>query len=74
MRILRELTAQGEQPCSCVTETLDITKSTATHHWRVLRDAGVISQRPVGRNVLTAVRCDDLNARFPGLLDSILAC
>jgi DNA-binding transcriptional ArsR family regulator len=73
MQILRALTDTGECPCSGVTESLSITKSTATHHWRVLREAGVIHQRPDGRNVLTTVRCEDLNARFPGLLDTILA-
>lgn len=73
MQILRALTAEGECPCGSVSDSLGITKSTATHHWRVLREAGVISQRPDGRNTLTTVRCEDLQARFPGLLDAILA-
>lgn len=73
MQILRALTAEGECPCRSVTEALGVTKSTATHHWRVLREAGVIAQRPEGRNMLTTVRCEDLAVRFPGLLDAILA-
>ncbi len=73
MQIVRALTAAGECPCGDVTESLDITKSTATHHWRVLREAGVILQRPEGRNVMTTVRRADLQARFPGLLDTVLA-
>jgi hypothetical protein len=38
----------------------------------VLRDAGVINQRAVGRERLTELRRDDLEARFPGLLESIV--
>jgi DNA-binding transcriptional ArsR family regulator len=73
MQILRALAEAGE--CTCNAVPLDISKSTATHHWRVLREAGVIHQRPSGRTMLTVLRRDDLEARFPGLLDVVLgAC
>jgi DNA-binding transcriptional ArsR family regulator len=49
-----------------------VAKSTASHHFRVLREAGVIHQRAVGRERLTGLRRDDLEARFPGLLISIV--
>jgi DNA-binding transcriptional ArsR family regulator len=70
MQILRTLAEAGECPCNAV--PLDISKSTATHHWRVLREAGVIRQRPAGRTVLITLRRDDLEARFPGLLGIVL--
>ncbi|MGY1899217.1 hypothetical protein [Nocardia gipuzkoensis] len=38
----------------------------------MLRDAGVIWQRPSGRELLLSLRRDDLEARFPGLLDTLL--
>jgi hypothetical protein len=38
----------------------------------VLREAGVISQRPEGTARLNTLRREDLDARFPGLLDAIL--
>ncbi len=38
----------------------------------MLREAGVIEQRPVGTSRITYLRRKDLNARFPGLLDSVL--
>jgi hypothetical protein len=38
----------------------------------VLREAGVIHQRAVGRERLTELRRDDLEARFPGLLGSVV--
>ncbi|WP_235995465.1 hypothetical protein [Nonomuraea montanisoli] len=44
-----------------------------THHWRVLRDSGVIRQRPSGRENLLVLRREDLDARYPGLLDAILS-
>jgi DNA-binding transcriptional ArsR family regulator len=73
MQILRTIDQAGE--CACNAVPLDISKSTATHHWRVLREAGIIYQRPAGRTMLTTLRRDDLQARFPGLLDVILgAC
>ena len=51
---------------------LSITKSTATHHFRVLRDAGVIHQVEDGTARLNSLRREDLDARFPGLLDAVL--
>jgi DNA-binding transcriptional ArsR family regulator len=57
---------------ACGSFGLPIAKSTLTHHLRVLRDAGVITQRPVGTTRLSCLRRKDLDARFPGLLDSVL--
>ncbi len=71
LAVVRVLAGGGEHPCGTVLSK-DISKSTLTHHWRVLRDAGVITQRPSGREHLLSLRRDDLDARFPGLLDAIL--
>ena len=49
-----------------------VTKSTLTHHFRVLREAGVIVQRQEGTARLSRLRSDDLEARFPGVLDAVL--
>ncbi|PWU24937.1 MAG: transcriptional regulator [Candidatus Rokuibacteriota bacterium] len=57
---------------SCGSLGLPIAKSTLTHHLKVLREAGVIVQRPVGTSRMTCLRRKDLDARFPGLLDSVL--
>jgi DNA-binding transcriptional ArsR family regulator len=48
-------------------------KSTRSHHLRVLREAGVIATRAEGNYKYSRLRCDELNARFPGLLDSVVA-
>ena len=47
--------------------------STRTHHFRVLRNAGLVWQRDVGNGRMTRLRRDDLEAAFPGLLDQIIA-
>lgn len=58
---------------SCGSLELPVTKSTCTHHFRVLREAGVIHQRHEGTSRLNSLRRDDLDARFPGLLDTVLS-
>src|SRR5436190_22443760 len=71
LRIVAALAdADGEQ--SCGSFDVPVTKSTCTHHFRVLREAGVIHQRQEGAARLNALRRDDLEARFPGLLETIL--
>ncbi|MBO0652391.1 ArsR family transcriptional regulator [Streptomyces triculaminicus] len=53
---------------SCGWLGLDRPKSSLTHHFKVLREAGVIRQRQYGLERRSHVRIDDLEARFPGLL------
>ncbi|WP_028925855.1 ArsR/SmtB family transcription factor [Pseudonocardia acaciae] len=74
LEIVRVLAEHGERTCGVVGTQLstEISKSTLTHHWRVLRDSGVIWQRPHGREHLLTLRRDDLQLRYPGLLDSVL--
>lgn len=73
LAVIRLLDAGGEHNCGSVLNTLGVTsKSTMTHHWRVLRESGVIRQEPSGRENLLTLRREDLDARYPGLLDAIL--
>jgi DNA-binding transcriptional ArsR family regulator len=71
LRIVREL-ARSETPLACGSFALDISKSTRTHHFRVLREAGLIEQRREGTRKLSTLRRADIDARFPGLLDAVL--
>jgi DNA-binding transcriptional ArsR family regulator len=64
--------ARGDIERTCGSFDLPVTKSTCTHHFKVLREAGVIHQRQEGTTRLNALRRDDLEARFPGLLDTVL--
>ncbi|MFJ8667549.1 ArsR/SmtB family transcription factor [Streptomyces sp. NPDC093600] len=72
LRIVREM-AREETALSCSYFDLPVTKSTSTHHFRVLRESGVIQQIYRGTAKLNGLRRDDLDALFPGLLDSVLA-
>ncbi|MDQ3786384.1 MAG: helix-turn-helix domain-containing protein [Actinomycetota bacterium] len=73
LQIVRELARIGCDGVACGAIDLPVTKSTRTHHLRILRHAGVINVRPVGTSRISTLRRDDLDALFPGLLDSILA-
>jgi len=70
LAVIRVLADGAEHSCGSILS--GISKSTLTHHWRVLRDAGVIFQRPSGRENLLKLRTKDLEARFPGLMASVL--
>ena len=70
LAVVRALASEGERACGSLLQGQ--TKSTMTHHWRVLRDSGVIWQRPQGRENMISLRREDLDARFPGLLDTLL--
>lgn len=72
LRIVRELAQIGCDGIACGAIDLPVTKSTRTHHLRILREAGVIQVRPVGTSRITTLRRDDLDALYPGLLNGIL--
>ena len=48
-------------------------KSSMSHHFRILRDAGLVHTRAAGNVHQNTLRAAELNARFPGLLKAILA-
>ena len=70
LEIVAGLAGGDERACGSFDVT--VTKSTCTHHFRVLREAGLIRQRQQGTMRLNSLRRDDLEARFPGLLGTIL--
>jgi DNA-binding transcriptional ArsR family regulator len=69
--IVLTIADQGESRCSgflgCASKT------NLTYHIARLRDAGVIRVRPEGAARVVTLRRDDLDVRFPGLLDAVLA-
>jgi DNA-binding transcriptional ArsR family regulator len=62
----------AEQGLNCQAFSLPVTKSTGTHHFRVLREAGVIRQCRQGTSRINELRRAELAELFPGLLDSVL--
>ncbi|MBV6698466.1 helix-turn-helix transcriptional regulator [Kitasatospora aureofaciens] len=71
MTIVRTLAAEPERACG--TFPVDVAPSTLSHHFKVLRESGVVQQREEANRRLTALRAADLDERFPGLLGTVLA-
>jgi len=69
--IVRALAEQGETVCG--TLELGVSKATRSHHYRVLREAGVTNTRVEGTRRYVSLRRADLDARFPGLVDALVA-
>jgi DNA-binding transcriptional ArsR family regulator len=70
LQIVRVLAADGERACGTV--ELGVSKATRSHHLKTLREAGVTLTRIEGTHRYVSLRHDDLEARFPGLLDAVL--
>jgi DNA-binding transcriptional ArsR family regulator len=71
LKVVRTLAIETERACG--TFELGVTKATASHHFKVLREAGIVRKRAEGARAYLTLRRDDLDARFPGLLDAVLA-
>ena len=72
---VRFVASRGESWCAQVIEEagLPMTKPTFSHHLRILREAGIITKRIQGARGYMSLRKGDLDSRFPGLIDSVLA-
>lgn len=53
---------------------LPIAQSTLSHHLRILREAGLLRNRAEGTRCFVSLRTDEIDARFPGLLQTVLTC
>jgi DNA-binding transcriptional ArsR family regulator len=58
--------------CSEAAPCPDMAKSTLSHHFRILREAGIIRTDKIGVENRNTLRIADINTRFPGLLEQIL--
>ena len=56
---------------ACASFVMPVAKSTKTHHWRALREAGLILQRDAGNGTFVRLRRVEFEQRFPGLLDTV---
>jgi DNA-binding transcriptional ArsR family regulator len=66
--ILRDLAAHDDWTRACGTFDLPVKKATASHHFAVLRAAGLIEQRDEGARRLNRLRREEFESAFPGLL------
>ena len=74
LRILKKLLERRDRSLSCSSAApcAEMAKSTLSHHFRILREAGLIRTTKQGVENLNSVRWDEVNERFPGLLKAIL--
>jgi DNA-binding transcriptional ArsR family regulator len=74
LRIFKKLleSRAGSLSCSAAAPCPEMAKSTLSHHFRVLRDAGLIRTTKQGVENLNRVRWAEVSARFPGLLKAIM--
>jgi DNA-binding transcriptional ArsR family regulator len=63
--------AGGPLACTALYDT--ITKATASHHFKILREAGLAERRAVGAGVCFRLRETEVDAAYPGLLPAVLA-
>lgn len=71
LQIVEVLAAEGERACGTI--ELGVSKATRSHHLKVLREAGVTWTRPDGTKKYVSLRRDELEQRFPGLLEAVLS-
>lgn len=70
LNIIKYLANNSEATCACCNS--DLPKSALSHHFKVLRESGLIRVRIEGKQRFLSIRYDELQERFPGLLDSII--
>jgi DNA-binding transcriptional ArsR family regulator len=73
LEIVRELSGGPLSMAECGTFNPALPKSTKSHLFKVLREAGIVRNEPEGRGRLLTLRRDELDAAFPGLLDAVLS-
>jgi DNA-binding transcriptional ArsR family regulator len=74
--VRRSIVTQLDAACGdvkCGEFDLPISKSTATHHFRILREAGLIRQYYAGTSRMNGLRGAEVDAAFPGLLSAVIA-
>jgi DNA-binding transcriptional ArsR family regulator len=73
LRIIKSMMSEkGCMSCTDAAPCPKMAKSTLSNHFRILREAGLIRTVKQGVEHRNTIRADDINARFPGLLKTIL--
>lgn len=70
LNIVQALATRRE--LACADFDLPVAKSTLSHHFKILRESGVLYCRKQGTQHMNSLRREDLEAVFPGLLDAVL--
>ncbi|MGW0882113.1 ArsR/SmtB family transcription factor [Streptomyces sp. NPDC002671] len=70
--LVRELASSADWSRSCGSFDVPVGKAALSHHFSVLRGAGLVEQRDEGPKRVNRLRRVEFDARFPGLLDLVL--
>jgi DNA-binding transcriptional ArsR family regulator len=71
MEIVLKIAKAGQVACGAF--DIPMPKSTLSHHFKVLRESGVVASRREGNVLINSIRFEDLNARFPGVIEAIIS-
>ncbi|MDJ0363203.1 ArsR family transcriptional regulator [Rhodococcus sp. H29-C3] len=73
LQVVRDLLADEEgAERHCTSFGLPVSKSTRSHHFKVLRESGLIQQVDRGNSRMAQLRRADIDSRFPGLLSALI--
>ncbi|MET7648242.1 helix-turn-helix transcriptional regulator [Streptomyces sp. NPDC005426] len=72
LQLVRDLAGSEDWTRSCGSFDVPVGKAALSHHFSVLRGAGLVEQRDVGPKRVNRLRREEFGARFPGLLDLLL--
>lgn len=72
LEVVLALAAKPEKIRHCSSFNLPVSKQTRTHHFRVLRESGLIRQVDLGNSRTNQLRIVELNRKFPGLIELLL--
>ena len=69
--LVRQL-SESDTAIACGQFDASVAKSTLSHHFKILREAGIIATHREGGQALNVLRAEALDGAFPGLLRAIL--
>ncbi|WP_020120638.1 helix-turn-helix transcriptional regulator [Streptomyces canus] len=72
LTLVRELSGSPEWSRACGSFDVPVGKAALSHHFTVLRAAGLVEQRDEGPRRVNRLRRAEFDARFPGLLELVL--
>jgi len=72
LTLVRELAGADDWTRTCGSFDVPVGKAALSHHFAVLRGAGIVEQRDEGPRRVNRLRREEFGARFPGLLELVL--